>query len=570
MMNRLSSFRFSPAALSALAISGLGALNSSAYAQVSARATFRPYVVSFSPLDPPVYVMFMELYASGFADDTNIGNHIQLGSGDNSFNGDAHPGQGTGGSSSSGFLSAAELADVINNSGSWTLTLTDGLTGGVSDYTLSVSSPGIPAEFLRPIVLDVQPNSMISEFPTFPFSIEPTANPAAEYSFGFAGLFGNINSYFTPGITPQDTSWTPDGPLADGTYLLDVQMHNFSSDPSLVQATFPVAVDNAPELASFDQFVAVGSESQASALQVGITPPAQFTVTTSFDISALLFSPLDLPIYIMTLGMQASGFTDEGNLDNFVRLASPDGFFSGEFHPATGAGSGGSIGLFSVEDLASTINSLGAWTLTLNDGATGLEHLYSINVTTPGISADLVRPITLDVAPGDVISSNPTFGLSLDPAQDPGSEYDNGYAFLLGQIPGNYYGSPGFTPGDTSWTPDGPVTPDTYTVVIAQQNTDADASIIVTDLPVAQNPGSPEVTFSHLVVCATYGQTGNLTVGAYCPADFNQDGGIDGADVDSFFQEWEAGNAAADTNQDGGVDGADVQTFFAAWENGGC
>ncbi|MBL9000111.1 MAG: right-handed parallel beta-helix repeat-containing protein [Phycisphaerae bacterium] len=55
-----------------------------------------------------------------------------------------------------------------------------------------------------------------------------------------------------------------------------------------------------------------------------------------------------------------------------------------------------------------------------------------------------------------------------------------------------------------------------------------------------------------------------------CPADFNQDGGVDGSDVDAFFAAWEAGDAAADVNQDGGIDGSDVDTFFAAWEAGGC
>jgi hypothetical protein len=55
-----------------------------------------------------------------------------------------------------------------------------------------------------------------------------------------------------------------------------------------------------------------------------------------------------------------------------------------------------------------------------------------------------------------------------------------------------------------------------------------------------------------------------------CFADYNQDGGIDGADVEAFFADWEAGTAAADVNQDGGIDGADVETFFAAWEAGGC
>ncbi len=55
-----------------------------------------------------------------------------------------------------------------------------------------------------------------------------------------------------------------------------------------------------------------------------------------------------------------------------------------------------------------------------------------------------------------------------------------------------------------------------------------------------------------------------------CPADFNQDGGIDGADVQAFFAAWETGSPAADVNQDGGVDGTDVEVFFAAWESGVC
>lgn len=55
-----------------------------------------------------------------------------------------------------------------------------------------------------------------------------------------------------------------------------------------------------------------------------------------------------------------------------------------------------------------------------------------------------------------------------------------------------------------------------------------------------------------------------------CSGDFNCDGGIDGADLDSFFSAWEDGADAADVNRDGGVDGADVQEFFVRWEAGAC
>lgn len=55
-----------------------------------------------------------------------------------------------------------------------------------------------------------------------------------------------------------------------------------------------------------------------------------------------------------------------------------------------------------------------------------------------------------------------------------------------------------------------------------------------------------------------------------CIADFNEDGGIDGADVAAFFVDWAASLAAADVNADGGIDGADVETFFVLWSSGSC
>lgn len=55
-----------------------------------------------------------------------------------------------------------------------------------------------------------------------------------------------------------------------------------------------------------------------------------------------------------------------------------------------------------------------------------------------------------------------------------------------------------------------------------------------------------------------------------CPADFNEDGGVDGGDVEAFFTAWEAGVNCGDVNADGGVDGADVEEFYYLWENNIC
>jgi hypothetical protein len=55
-----------------------------------------------------------------------------------------------------------------------------------------------------------------------------------------------------------------------------------------------------------------------------------------------------------------------------------------------------------------------------------------------------------------------------------------------------------------------------------------------------------------------------------CVADYNQDGGVDGSDLASFFPEWSLSAPCADVNQDGGVDGGDLETFFVAWQSGSC
>ncbi len=55
-----------------------------------------------------------------------------------------------------------------------------------------------------------------------------------------------------------------------------------------------------------------------------------------------------------------------------------------------------------------------------------------------------------------------------------------------------------------------------------------------------------------------------------CYADYNADGGVDGADVEAFFVDWSASVGCADTNEDGGIDGSDVETFFIQWSAGGC
>lgn len=55
-----------------------------------------------------------------------------------------------------------------------------------------------------------------------------------------------------------------------------------------------------------------------------------------------------------------------------------------------------------------------------------------------------------------------------------------------------------------------------------------------------------------------------------CPADYDQNGGIDGSDLALFFTDYEAGLPCSDIDQNGGTDGTDLATFFTLYEAGGC
>lgn len=55
-----------------------------------------------------------------------------------------------------------------------------------------------------------------------------------------------------------------------------------------------------------------------------------------------------------------------------------------------------------------------------------------------------------------------------------------------------------------------------------------------------------------------------------CAADYDEDGGVTGADLAAFFADYESGDACADVDADGGVTGGDLAFFFAAFEAGGC
>ncbi|MBS0197766.1 MAG: hypothetical protein JSR77_13510 [Planctomycetes bacterium] len=116
---------------------------------------------------------------------------------------------------------------------------------------------------------------------------------------------------------------------------------------------------------------------------------------------------------------------------------------------------------------------------------------------------------------------------------------------------------------------------DTYVFILAATSQGTLADVIVGDLPAGRyllSWGASVATQTGGPANVTTSYDFNLQIGGAgpCIGDFNQDGGVDGADVEAFFVPWQEGDAAADVNGDGGVDGADVETFFLAWQAGGC
>jgi hypothetical protein len=115
----------------------------------------------------------------------------------------------------------------------------------------------------------------------------------------------------------------------------------------------------------------------------------------------------------------------------------------------------------------------------------------------------------------------------------------------------------------------------------ARQTFKGGASILYrrSDIDRAYTPNSaglPDVAMGALGLAALLqpGSVEAVLTGQYpscsgnqgCPSDWNQDGGVDGADVEAFFFDWVQG--AADLNEDGGTDGSDVDTFFGFWQTG--
>jgi len=195
-------------------------------------------------------------------------------------------------------------------------------------------------------------------------------------------------------------------------------------------------------------------------------------------------------------------------------------------------------------------------------------------VTTPGIPAGHMRPITLDTPPGQIIGSAPTFYFNQAPPALPSSSDDTSVGVLFGSNPASYLSTPGLPANASSWTPDGPLAQNEYLLLILRQNEDPPQTLISATTPTPTS-GVPLASFDYSIITQSSAQSSDLIVQA-CSSDFNGDGdfGTDG-DIEAFFA-CLGGNCCntcqtSDFDLDGdyGTD-QDIESFFRVLGGGAC
>ncbi|MFO0830815.1 MAG: hypothetical protein U0637_03120 [Phycisphaerales bacterium] len=246
---------------------------------------------------------------------------------------------------------------------------------------------------------------------------------------------------------------------------------------------------------------------------------AGVSVHATFLLSTIRFAPADPEGYFLFPGLQASGFVDDANQNNYIRLESNDHEFGTDLYPARGVGTGtlGSIVSQNVPELVGRINTGTGWTLTVVDGTTNQTRTYSLTVSTPGIAADYIRPMTLNVTPDSVISDAPSFTWGEPAHTSPGSAWTSAFGGLYANNWQNNVFSPAFGPADLAWTPDAPLNPDTYTLGISKVNDAPPQTLLTVSSPVPQG-GAPALTaFTKQVRAQSDANASNLVVPCSTP-----------------------------------------------------
>jgi hypothetical protein len=231
------------------------------------RVEFQVEAIAFEASASQPYITFPFLDVQGFTDPAHADNYAELVSGGGDFTGWVN---GPYGASSRGFAGVDDLKTALG-SGPWVLSITDGATMENRVFHLTVNPALLTGEYVRPITMlgGIDNGSVIDPNQTFEWAMTPTANPTAAYTDAFIGLHDPAagNGYWTPPITPEDRTWTPDGPILPGAYNLVMSLRNADTPDDLVLAS-AVAADGGADLLEFGTGVTAVSQLQLYDLRV--------------------------------------------------------------------------------------------------------------------------------------------------------------------------------------------------------------------------------------------------------------------------------------------------------------
>lgn len=242
----------------------------------------------------------------------------------------------------------------------------------------------------------------------------------------------------------------------------------------------------------------------------GKMDPIELSIILSYNAQVIHSSPESPESYAFFGSADVTGFSDPGNLGNIVRMRSPNGAFMSESRPDGGFSS--SIGYAQFGDLASSLLEPGPWVIEVLDGGSGQTFTYTYSLDVSGLTADHMRPISFTgIQSGQTISQNPTFDWTIPPSTDPAIQYQDAFP-LLARVGGSgFLPGPTITTSDTSWSPDGPLEPGVYDMILQFQTFPA-SDILIPSTPVP-DVGSPEfVMFSYDVGFSSYAAVSGLVV----------------------------------------------------------
>lgn len=366
--------------------------------------------------------------------------------------------------------------------------------------------------------------------------------------------------------------------VAEGAVALGSGIQGFGIDPGC-----PIEL-NAPLRFHFSYglFSGIGAGSfkptvrfEAPPFETLVASPTISTRTGDASPSRVVFDTLDIPAGQRTRGisLRNSGFSETTvgpYISYYMRAENPLRSAGAAF------GSLYAMGGQSARDMAQAFNLASNEHLTLY-----FTHVRATQGTTKGV---LVR---INSGLNDRAENLPSVGSGLTPGNTAAAYKDN-VLFIMNRIRGiwtlnNWPEEELYfvlTPSHPVQFPDEPLLIEYRNACdqLAQSNPRT-ASVRLDVLTI-----SPEMLASNWYQLSGtdrnhLNQSGYLSLAARelmyllktsCVGDFNSDGGIDGSDVESFFDTWESGDFLADVNEDYSVDGADIPYFLVRWSQSQC